>query len=182
MRTWRRTDQQSREVKQSCDEVFPTEFSVPSFFELAHLPPFIPMTSPNAPLCMVCFLRSEEPSLPFEVLSSIALEMNVETVKVLTEKDGLQRQPEAMLLACSKCLAACVAAPGVSLGLEPWHCLVCEHPEGGDLSALSEDFVARRALSQGLSPPDETHAQMVCCAGCLPRLRLKAVFFACERI
>ena len=138
-------------------------------------PPAIVMPSPNAPLCMVCFLCEKEPSLPFAALSIIALEMNVETVKVLTENDGFRHQADAMLVACSDCLAACVAAPGASLGLEPWHCLVCDHPEGGDLAALSEDFVARRALSQGLSPPDDAHAQMVCCARCLPRLRPKAI-------
>ena len=148
------------------------------FFGCWHVsPPAIVMPSPNAPLCMVCFVREKEPSLPFAALSIIALEMNVETVKVLTEKDGLQRQADVMLLACSECLSTCVAAPGESLGrgLEPWHCLVCDHPEGGDLAALSEDFVARRALSHGLSPPDDAHAQMVCCARCLPRLRPKAI-------
>jgi hypothetical protein len=92
----------------------------------------------------------------------------------------------AMLLMCSECLEDYAALPSLSKGdkkgastSDPWHCLVCMHPEGGrHLAALAEDFVAQRKLSQqkGEGPPKRrmlgcgataiARKKMVCCASC----------------
>ena len=146
------------------------------------------------PLCVTCRACQLLPfDMPFQAFKAAVMRVNKKAQEKFLELGRPAVAEGAMLLMCSECLEDYEALPSSCQGMEgastsdPWHCLVCVHPEGGrHLAALTQDFVASRVLSQQGEASRTTgkyQRKMVCCASCFStRLLPKCVYSSSLRI